>query len=262
MFKKFIIFLIIIFSTSLSFSEIQGKIRGGISPNMPTPITWYRMDDDTTSTNVVDVMNYSNGTARQNTSILHTAGKINGALTFNGSTDYINTNATFQSIFQDSFSMSVWIKMTDGNPSTETFMFYVAKQAQNPNQASFSVLSDGALEFVYIANGGGDALNVRTSDGPMHNGQEDWHMITVVAKNIGTGVTLSAYFDSIFVNSLVVTVSDMSKFSVTDNALIGKVDTTFLNGSIDNFMIFNKALTQEEIEYLYNNQGGLRGKIR
>ena len=42
-----------------------------------------------------------------------------GAASFDGTSDYVNTGSAFQSTFQDSFSISMWIKAVDGIPSAE-----------------------------------------------------------------------------------------------------------------------------------------------
>ena len=46
------------------------------------PVSHYKMNDNVTSTTVIDSMGVNNGTAQQNTSVLHTTGKIDGALSF------------------------------------------------------------------------------------------------------------------------------------------------------------------------------------
>ena len=51
-------------------------------------VAHFKFDDNAASKVVVDEKG-TNGTAQQNTSVLHTDGRIGGALTFNGSLDYI-----------------------------------------------------------------------------------------------------------------------------------------------------------------------------
>jgi len=54
-------------------------------------IVHYKMNDNAETTTVIDNKGFANGTAQQNTSALHTDGKIIGALEFNGTSDYIAT---------------------------------------------------------------------------------------------------------------------------------------------------------------------------
>ncbi|GAI12163.1 unnamed protein product, partial [marine sediment metagenome] len=82
-------------------------------------VAFYTFNDDTNSTVVIDTQGYSNGTFTDatgdpNTDAHATTGKINGALDFDGTDDYVDTGNTFESTFQDSFSISLWIKPDDG----------------------------------------------------------------------------------------------------------------------------------------------------
>lgn len=68
-------------------------------------VAHYKMNDNADNTTVLDNMGFSNGTAQQNTSALHTDGKILGALTFNGTSDYVATSA-----MDEQPSMSFWLQ--------------------------------------------------------------------------------------------------------------------------------------------------------
>ena len=53
-------------------------------------VAHWPMDDDAANTTVVDIAGGNNAAAQQNTSILHTTGQINGALSFNGDDDNVD----------------------------------------------------------------------------------------------------------------------------------------------------------------------------
>ena len=49
-----------------------------------------------------------------------------GSTFFDGGNDYIDTGATFQTTFRDSFSIAFWMKPTDGQPSASEIIMGVA----------------------------------------------------------------------------------------------------------------------------------------
>ena len=73
----------------------------------------WTMNDNAASTVVLDSSGLGhNGTAMRNTSILHTTGKIDGALTFNGTTDYVNVGNVVGS---GAYTKIAWVKRDAGN---------------------------------------------------------------------------------------------------------------------------------------------------
>ena len=73
----------------------------------------WKMNDNEATTVVLDASgNGHDGTALQNTSVLHTTGKIDGALTFNGTTDYVNVGNV---IGTGAYTKVAWVKRDTGN---------------------------------------------------------------------------------------------------------------------------------------------------
>ncbi len=69
-----------------------------------------------------------------------------------GINDYIDTGNTFQSTFRDSFSVSAWIKLTDGQPSVENVIFGARG-------------SSGRFYFRILTGSGSGKLNVYLNTG-------------------------------------------------------------------------------------------------
>ena len=42
---------------------------------------------------------------------------------FDGTDDYIDTGQNFSSVFNDSFSISLWVKLDDGQPASTQYFF-------------------------------------------------------------------------------------------------------------------------------------------
>jgi hypothetical protein len=104
-------------NTSVSFAADDSAEAnpGFLVPNLDSSlVSWWRMED-TSGTTVTDYMSANNGTSVQNTSALTTTGKFGKALTFNGSSDYINAGSSFPK----PVTISAWFDInTTGNYDT------------------------------------------------------------------------------------------------------------------------------------------------
>jgi hypothetical protein len=108
-----------------SFSSWGGDLEGSDNPiiiTMNSSMTvqanfvnklycWLKMDDNA-PTKTVDTQWY----ATRNTDLMHTAGKIGGALSFNGN-DYVQPDFWGMNyIFRDSFSVNLWVRTRGRKP--------------------------------------------------------------------------------------------------------------------------------------------------
>lgn len=225
-------------------------------------VAHYKMNDAAASKTVVDSQGYSNGDAQQNTEDLTTTGKVNDALTFNGTSDYLNANNIFQSVFQSDFSISLWFKTNDGQPSGYGRDLFGALADDGKNLVNCVHRSTGVIQFGYAA----DSFDPDNAITPviLNDGQEDWHHLVCIAEQTApTEVTISIYFDSEFQDSEVLTAITMSNFSSSRLLFIGQANADgnpiagfYFDGLIDNLPIFSKGLSQAEIDFLYNNGAG------
>lgn len=188
----------------------------------------------------------------KDTSYYSTSGVVNNALSFDGSNTYINTDNTFQSTFQNSFSVNLWVKPTDGQRLQQIIS---AQNTTGTNKYSISALADGSIGVNYMTN---SQEVTATSSSVFSDGQETWHMVTAVVQQAGATVTINSYLDG----SLIKTASGsgtMSNFSNDSTVLLGALYTglsQFYYGLLDNVMIYNKALDQNEVTYLYYSSNG------
>lgn len=229
-------------------------------------IAHWPLNDNADSATVVDATGnydgtYKDGDGNVNTSTGASTGVVNGALDFDGD-EYIDTGDTFQSTFQDSFSISLWCKPTDGQPAATGWLFGVSTVDPAENDCVWMVLANtGALTFQYSSNGNRGRLFLNAGLPLFSNGQETWHhLVMVVDSTIRAVGGVKGYLDGVLQP-----VGALSKGDTTDvvsadftsiiNPFIGAEDlggpTNEYNGLIDNVMLFNKALTQKEIRRLY-----------
>ena len=178
-------------------------------------------------------------------------------LYFDGTHSYVDTGSTFQSTFQSSFSFSVWVKPDDGLPAASEYF----GGTDSAGVVYFSLGSNGVPLFSYSA--GGNSVNATTASALFSNGQEDWHhMVFVGDSTISASGGLKIYFDGtrpaagLTGNTSSVTFSD---YTSTRNLYIGAEHTAAganspLAGLIDNVVIYNRALTANEVHQLYRKK--------
>jgi hypothetical protein len=262
-----------------------------------TPTTQYKLNDNLADTVVVDEFD-SNGVLvsddSDNTNHNSIIGKINRALRFSGGTvpalypqyataqnDYVDTGKTYESIMQDSFSVSLWARPYYGLPEREQHFvgardltdehhpenaFVVTRHSGNGGDETAGVLSArfraGGFGSTY------DAYAV-SAEAVFTPGAQTWKHIVVVVNNDanqmslylnGSLVTLSTnpIKDGIFGDDLV-----MSNYSQPSDLFIGGSDVEgtldgneVFQGDLDNVVIFNKVLLQADIDFLYNSGNG------
>ena len=61
---------------------------------------------------------------------------------FDGTGDYMDTGRTFQSTFQGSFSISLWVQTTDGQPATADVLIGSANHASDAEDSVYIAISD------------------------------------------------------------------------------------------------------------------------
>jgi hypothetical protein len=212
---------------------------GFILPDLDsTLISWWRMDDVNSSGDPTDYMNRNNGTKVGNaTQIIN--GKFGKGFEFDGAGDYVdvgnsdtlkqlsrnNTNVTF----------SLWIK------TTATSGAFFGKQ--QPYELR---IGSNSLQF-RIDNTTANLVAL-TANTPINDGK--WHHGTIV---LDRSENLTIYIDGIFDTTTDISFIDQI-LSEANNLLIGQRSggVRYLNGTIDEVMIFNRSLSTDEILSLYN----------
>lgn len=223
-------------------------------------IAQYHMDDDAASTVVLDAQGSNNGTLAggDNTEDLQEAGKLGGAIHFDGSADYISLSALSDDLTMARGAVTFWA-YTDDNPvlnecwwgigvdaADKIYSMFVYNTdryriAYNDGSYQFDLQSDtddaddavGAWQFyVFQHDGTEPAIFVENVDeGNNWNNQTDktywWNDIAGAGWNMGIGARYA-----------------VGAFS------------SFYDGLIDEVMIFERNLTSDERDHLYNSGTG------
>ena len=196
----------------------------------------WRLDDNADNTAVVDSAGSHTGTAQQNTSVLHTTGQIDGALSFNGSSDYITVSGSdglrFNSGTQD-FSIFAWIKSATGY-SSSTLIF----DLRNANDDGWRFLYS-STEQIWLSV---DWIDVKSSSLIQDT---NWHFVGAVIDRDGNG---QMYIDGLPDGNPVAISSE--PMATTVDAAIGKSSydaSGYFDGLIDDVRIYDRALSADQV---------------
>jgi hypothetical protein len=224
-FKK-IVFLVVLGSALLFGGVSWASLREGL-------IGYWPYDGD-----MLDYSGLNNhGTAFGNPNFVR--GLVgSAALNFDGS-DYVRMDSVADDITSNDITLSAWVKTTDSAGD-----WFSCNTATGGNVALWAItggraaMYDGAYEgqsSTFVTNG-------------------TWHMLTYIRK----GPTGYTYVDGAQEN----THTANFNFSPTDRWSIaqewdGDNPSDFLAGTVDEVAIWDRALTAEEVAFLYNNGKGI-----
>jgi hypothetical protein len=217
----------------------------------------WKCDDNLPSTVVLNGIAGGNGTSVRNTADMHVTGKIDGALQFNGTNDYVDTNGAFESIFQDSFSINFWCKPKEGVPARlQTF----CGNLESHGYIECNLQTTGLITFSYATEN--DSVSIDFSH-VFNAGPVDWFLFTATIELIDSNnIRISLYKNGVLQNSVLFSLS-MSDYTGGANLYIGALNDAvsgpvgnLFSGFIDDVRIYNKALSADEVEQLYNETGG------
>jgi len=205
------------------------------------------MDDDIAgglpdNKKVIDASgNGNHGTARRATHVLHTPGVINGALTFNGSSDYINCGNGGSLDVTGSITLIAWI-----NPASLNGTIISKRTYNNGPVVQYLLDTDDHdnLRFLWYNRGW---------KGVSHDAStltDQWSHVAGTY-NAGSNVV------KLYVNGAQVASGKETSGLVSNNAsvMIGAWHNSVtacnvFEGAIDQVMIFDRALSQKEIKSL------------
>ena|GEM_PF-6539122 len=223
----------------------------------------WKMNDDAASTTVLDASGLGNsGTAQANTSTKATTGKLNGALTQNGSSDYIDFAAAgLDYAFLNAWdtmdiSMACWAMADDWTPGSPCGIF-TAKDADGSPELMFGVATSTAFNFRIEDDAGNEVHQAPTDNQGWSNGS--WHHIAMTWD--ASADAMRIYFDGAEVyagtNASFGTVSQFSNaaewFVLGGRTSDGDPVDYLWDGALDDTRLWtNRLLTAGEIASLYN----------
>ena len=207
----------------------------------PEPVGHWTMDDDATNTTVEDSSsNENHGTAQQNTEDISTAGIIDGALDFNGTSDYVDCGDGAGLDFgTGDFSICMWMKT-----SSSLAMRLVNKR--DASNIGYEITTNTSGQ---IRAGIGDSSGYTQGVGGTVN-DNAWHHVAITYDRDGS---VSLYVDAGTPSTADISIRSGS-IDNSESFRIGRLrlPDKYFDGTIDDLRIFNHVLSADEIVDLYN----------
>ncbi len=254
------------YNRALSQTEIQAIFNAGnagkcVSTICAAPssnlISWYRSQN-----NAVDALNANNGTLQNGATFA--AGKVGQGFSFDGIDDFVQLPSN-SSLNPVSTTVEGWIKPESGANGFGAFI-YASRDPFSAEGFSVFVGTDNSLRVdIRTANAPSSSPTFFSAPNVIQNGQFQHVAVTYNA----TGGTLAA-----FINGANVPLSGgmilSGAIQPSNNHFIGRrqdaansegnVGAGYFKGSIDELSIYSRALSQSEIQAVFN--AGSDGKCQ
>lgn len=215
-----------------------------------TGITAYWKFDETNAGDVKDSIGASDGT--NNGATINQQGKVNNAYSFDGINDYISVNSNTNINPSGDYTVSFWIYPTAW--PTNTGPFSIGDSAAGANGLSMYVTGAGGNTNAIGSRDATSWENWVTATGytpPLNQ----WSYVTIT----NDGSNFIFYIDGVqkgidtsaaYINWASANWQDKSLYIGARKAQLGTYDK-YLNGKIDEFIMYDKALSATDVETLY-----------
>jgi hypothetical protein len=199
-----------------------------IEPN--GPVAWWKFDEGT-GTIAYDSVDTNNGTIYGAT---WTTGKLAGALSFNGTSNYVNCGSGASNY--DNITVSAWMQ-------TSTNGVLVSNRYNSGGYGTWYTLSSSNIEIGDNSQGGYKSLTFNT---PTLDGL--WHHIVYTKDGVNHAIYVDGSLDQGFNSNADISWSQPLYIGKRWNKTSG---IGWFAGIIDDVRIYNRALTADEVASLY-----------
>jgi hypothetical protein len=172
-----------------------------------------------------------------------TAGKYNGALSFNGTSNYVNLANPTSLRLTGSMTLSAWVKAA-ANPTGDAQV--IAKSDATAGWQLKTRLVSGSHTFATAVSPTSTSRTQR--NGTTVRSLNTWYHVASVYN--ATAQTLDIYVNGVLDNGTLTGAVPTSQFNSSVSVNIGRQQKGggYFNGVIDEVRIYNRALTQTEIQ--------------
>lgn len=190
----------------------------------------------------------NNGT--YNGALYSQTGKLNTAIGFDGSNDYINHGNILDFERTDNFSIGAWIKTTKSSP---TYAGVIISKMQAPDHKGWLLdIFNGQIRFILEHSYPGYNISAKTTLTSFNDG--NWHCVVVTYDGSSSQSGMNIYVDGIEAS---VSRSGGSVGGTTQNSgdtLVGHRDDVsnhLYQGKIDELAVWNRTLSADEVFNIY-----------
>ena len=180
------------------------------------------------------------------------SGYVNShSVALDGTGDFFDTNTTLQTQIRNSFTISAWIKLDDGQPSV---VQYIAGASTSGNIIGFAVNTTGKLSAVHQANS--DIALYNADAATFSDGATDWTHVALKVTETGGNTAYGIYVNGDEIAgtlTMAVSISNHNQYTSSINLGFGGLQNgagtavTPIDGFIDECAFFDEALEDSEI---------------
>ena len=234
-------------ASSTKLFHIEGE-EGVVSGDIQDGLIGHWKLDEATGTTAYDFSgNGNHGILENNPTRATSTCKVGFCINFDGNSDYVDCGSNeILDIGTSDFTLSVWVKTS----ATSTAGIIGRTFSGSGNRYSLFISSSEGLGALIAQTG-----HIGVWEGTTYL-DGDWHLVTATYDRDGF---LSLYIDRGFIDN--VNISSLSGLDLQpqDNFHIGIYPdgshnpANFFEGSIDDARIYNRVLSADEVEHLYNS---------
>lgn len=223
-------------------------------------VAHFCLNDDTVNPIVTDssVVGHDgtmkNGALNENTNLVSILGKINDAFNLNGSSHRVAiTHVSNYNFGTSSFSVACWV-----NPDALSVITVLVSKGKGGNNKVFYVGINTSGTILAAIEGTGNQTT-STNNGSTVTIGNGWYHIIVVFDRVGNKII--RYLNGVQTGTQD-TIVDTTTIDDSTDLIIGALDNgvgvyvNFLDGQIDDVRVFNRIITQDEINFIYNGGFG------
>ncbi len=198
------------------------------------------MDYDDTNGITHDISGFANNASVSGATFLPTSGQVGGTFSFDGTNDYLNAgNDTELQMNTNAFTITLWLKAASQTASI------IDKKNGSTLRAGYRVNMSGTTVAFTISDG---SSSVSLNAGTATSGAS-WNHYTFTRNASGMFAFTNGVADGSTTSGGALDVRSVMPIIIGAN---NSFADAFLNGQVDEIMIFNHSLTPNEILTLYN----------
>lgn len=239
---------------------LVGNMRRKGSTLLNGIVAYYNFDE--ASGNLLDQVNSYNGTVTGATQ--NVTGKIGTAYSFDGVNDYVNIDSVLTPLATTTQgTWAFWVKPIDATPATNQFIIAFGDTNEDTHLSSL-ITTSGILSVASRILG---ATQWQLSTNSSVFSDNTWAHIVIVQNGISPVLYINGTEYSPGQSNATFTTStdqtiwfsditglDNGRFACWNYSSLGNI--RFLNGTIDEVGLWNRALTPDEVTELYNSETG------
>jgi hypothetical protein len=224
-----------------------GRFRTGRISPIPLNglVAWYPFNGDAKD----ESGNGNSGTVYGATLTINRFGRINEAYGFNGTTNYINNGNNSAIKIQNSITISLWANLNAKPPINSSYS--LISKNENGGYGLFASNDSGknVMKTFFWINGKYQDSKISLT---MINVNVWYHIVAAFDGNVNKMYLNGIKMDSLSANGLISNV----EYPLLIGANPGPSgQSNYMNGKLDDIRIYNRALSEQEIQALYHEGG-------